>query len=56
MKKDGERERIADGYSRVRLPHSALMHPIGEGGGAAWASLYIYVLWLPHCTHWWRFH
>jgi hypothetical protein len=24
------------------------MHPIGEGGGAAWASLYIYVLCVDH--------
>ncbi len=29
---------------RVRLPHSPLMNPIEEGGGAAWASLYINVL------------
>jgi hypothetical protein len=29
---------------RARLPHPPLMNPIGEGGGAAWASLYINVL------------
>jgi hypothetical protein len=30
------------------VPHSPLMNPIGEGEGAAWASLYIHVLWFSH--------
>jgi hypothetical protein len=33
MKKNRERERIADGKSCVRLPHSTLRNPIGKGGG-----------------------
>ncbi len=45
MKRRGEKD-LADEWSSVQLPQSSLMHPTGEGGGAAWASLYIYFLWL----------
>ncbi len=30
----------------MQLPHSAIMPPIGEGRGAAWASLNIHFLWV----------
>jgi hypothetical protein len=45
MKREGGEKGLADGLSCAQLPQSAIMPPIGEGGGAAWASLYISVLW-----------